>query len=166
MPRPSSDHNIWQLSPRLSLANAPLARWARLALGSAWRLVRLRGTLQPVPYDLVTARRRIVLAYLIVRLCHGPNHSRRTNSATSYLRRRDLPNQAHLDGNRNDTTTVAPSRSSGPIAIPLIASCPLRIRLLQSNDLRHARGLPNVKGTKDFDYRRGTRHRNGNGAGA
>src|SRR5438132_1523224 len=32
------------------------------------------------------------------------------------------------------------------------------------DQLRHARGLPNVKDAKGFDYRRGTRHRNGNGA--
>jgi hypothetical protein len=32
------------------------------------------------------------------------------------------------------------------------------------DQLRHARGLPNVKGAKGFDYRRGTRHRNGHGA--
>src|SRR4051812_11687962 len=33
------------------------------------------------------------------------------------------------------------------------------------DSLGHARGLSNVKGAKGRDYRRGTRHRNGNGAG-
>src|ERR1041384_6684861 len=33
------------------------------------------------------------------------------------------------------------------------------------DQLRHAGGLANVKGAKDFDYGRGTRHRTGNGAG-